>query len=356
MDIVFFRENYIFILMKKYIICIMLFGSFALSVCHRACSGQNHELAAFKFRKEIYISGANQELFNYPVRIRIEKDLVGRKNVEADFRDVRFVAADGQTTLAYYLEEEIVLPLARNDSGNVIAGLTKAGEATSVDFWVKIPQLPKDGLTIYLYYGNKNAVSASNSESVFLFFDDFNGSNVDKEKWLVHTELITQPFVREGVLCLQEGTVISRNFKIKEGILEFKAKAEKNASIQGIVRGGSLDSPFPIEETVYSSGYPGAEHAIAINDVAKLNIGNPIEPMKKYIYKVVVNSAGIIFERFNNDYEKQAEIRFLDTYKLSDGHIGLKASGAVFDGGSAYFDWVRVRPYANPEPNAVLQN
>lgn len=299
----------------------------------------NRDLPAFRNHKPIYISGAGRDLFNYPVKITIgsggpvtgprKADVVCEGGIEPDFRDIRFTAADGQTPLAYYQDD-------------------------SADFWVKIPQIPKEGTKIFLYYGNKAAVSLSNPEAVFLFYDDFNGNKLNEEKWLVRPELKSQTFERDGALCLNDSSVISRNFKMKEGILEFKAMAEKNTAIQGIVHGNAAaNTLLRVEETVYASDFPGAEHTIAVNDVAKLNIGSPIKPLKEYIFKVIVNTQGITFERFDKDYEKQAEIRFLDTYKLEKGYIGLRTAGASLGAGSAYFDWVRVRPYAGIEPKVI---
>lgn len=290
---------------------------------------RSKELAAFKYNKAINISGSSEELFNYPLKIRIGKDVKCEGDVEPDFRDIRFAAADGQTLLNYYLEPSSI-------------------------FWVKIPQIPEEGVTIYMYYGNKEAVTLSNPERVFPFFDDFNSKELNQAKWQVRQELEKTCGLKDGRLQLKGGSVIARNFKMKKGVLEFKAKAEKNAAIQAICRGVFTGrSVYPSEQMVYSSAYPGAEHTIAVNDVAKLNIGNPIQPYTDYIYKAIVGSAGITFERYSGDYEKQAEIRFLDTYTSDEGYIGLKAGVSFFDSGNVYFDWVRARPYAEVEPKAV---
>jgi len=288
-------------------------------------------LSSFKYHKLIRISGGDKELFNYPLKISISKETTCSGNVEPDFKDVRFTAADGQTPLDYFLE--------RISSDNL------------ADFWVKIPQIPKEGASICLYYGNKKAVLLSKPENVFSFFDDFNAPDLDETKWLIPPEFRKGYSFQEGYLRLSDCSVISRKFKMKEAILEFKAKAEKNTAIIAVVRGKDMTNlGLPFEEIVYSSSYPGAEHTIAVNDVAKLNIGRPIEAMVEYIYKVIVSSKGITFERYGKNYEKQAEIHFLEVYKLDEGYIGLKTNSALLSGGSAFFDWVRVRPYTEIEP------
>lgn len=53
--------------------------------------------------------------------------------------------------------------------------------------WVKVDVLPKDGSTIYMYYGNPGAPDNQKGESVFEFFDDFSGTAVDQAKWITGT-------------------------------------------------------------------------------------------------------------------------------------------------------------------------
>lgn len=304
---------------------------------------RNPVLKSFKFQKSIFISGGNRQLFNYPVKIKVgflnTGDISCDGNIESDFRDARFTSADGQSILPYYLEE--------------LQGKDKQYSL----FWVKIPQLPTEGVRIYFYYGNKEAVCASLPESVFSLFDDFNALVLDNRIWQVRSELKKGCVIKNGYLELTDCSIVSHKFKMEEQILEFKAKAEKNGAIQAIVRGNDTNhSLLPFEETVYSSSYPGAEHTIAVNDVAKLNINRPIKEMRDYIYKVKLKQAGITFERYSEDYEKEAEVRFLDTFRVDEGYIGLKASSAPFGNGSVYFDWVRARPYTEVEPKVFGEN
>ena len=295
---------------------------------------RNPDLANYKYHKPIYISGGSEEVFNYPVRVG-DTLPIEFKNVP-----VMFTAADGQTPLYHYLEK----------------GLSPQGADPEI-FYVKVPQIPKDGAMIYVYYGRglfpQGTVPEiyNDANKVFSFFDDFAGTNLNEEKWKVMTGLKKEYAVKDGNLALKDCLIISRNFQIKQGILEFKARAEKGASIQAIIRGSRAKEGYlPFEQMVYSSAYPGAEHAIAINNLAKLNIGKPIEPMTDYIYKVIVNASGIIFERYSRDYKKEAEIQFLDIGSVNEGYVGLKTDDNPFTEGKVYFDWVRVRPYVEIEP------
>jgi len=332
--------------MNKYAIAIIS-GFLSLGLVFQAPAGQVPDTAIYKEHKVIYVSGGSQEVFNYPL------------NINLDSSDVYFTSADGQTPLYYYKEIAASPAAPRNDTSGVIASEAKQSRI----FWVKIPRIPREGTTIHIYY-NKRKLFPTETVSdtdkyldpnkVFPFFDDFKEPVLNQEKWEAAPGLKKEYSIKEGYLQLKDGLIISRSFKIKQGIIEFKAKAEENAGIQAVVRAKfSLQAPFPYEQIVYSSNYPGAEHTIAINDIAKLNIGKPIQPLVFYIYKVVVNPAGIIFERYSQDYEKQAQIQFLDVGNLDEGYIGLKANAAPFNAGSVYFDWIRVRPYLEIEPKAI---
>jgi len=293
----------------------------------------------FKYKKAIGITGTGEELFDWPVKIQIGTDLYAGKGISGNFRDVRFAAADGESGLSYYLE--------RVDLRN--------GLAVSADFWVRIPQLPAEGGQVYVYYGNSRASDGSDGDKVFPFFDDFNGRELDTGKWELKAGLDKECSLSDGWLELGDCSVISRQFRIRKGIIEFKAKADKGAAIQAVVRGAmSAHGAYPMEQLVYSSAYPGAEHAIAVNDVAKLNTGSPIKPLAEYIYRASLNQSEIVFERFSGSYEKEAEIRFLNMDSSDTGYIGLRAGADLLEKGSAYFDWIRVRPYAESEPAAIL--
>jgi len=68
--------------------------------------------------------------------------------------DLVATSGDGVTQIAFYIE-----------SWNA---------PTSASIWVRVPSIPAGGTTVYLYYGNPSATSASNGDATFLFFEDFN--------------------------------------------------------------------------------------------------------------------------------------------------------------------------------------
>ncbi|HEV7454373.1 MAG TPA: DUF2341 domain-containing protein, partial [Candidatus Saccharimonadales bacterium] len=79
--------------------------------------------------------------------------------------DIRFTASDGVTALPFWIE-----------SWN--------RATSSASLWVNVPTIDSvNGATLYMYYGNSTAASASSGNSTFDFFDDFSGGTVDPTKW-----------------------------------------------------------------------------------------------------------------------------------------------------------------------------
>jgi hypothetical protein len=49
-----------------------------------------------------------------------------------------------------------------------------------------VPSIPAGESNITMYYGNSEAVSQSNGETTFDFFDDFSTTILDTNKWAIH--------------------------------------------------------------------------------------------------------------------------------------------------------------------------
>jgi hypothetical protein len=91
------------------------------------------------------------------------QELIDAGKMRADRGDMRFADTDGVTPLRYWEETE----------GNI---------------WLKVPSIPASSKkTIYFYYGNPSAASASNGSQTFEVFDQFDGNSIDTSKWqLMH--------------------------------------------------------------------------------------------------------------------------------------------------------------------------
>jgi len=105
-------------------------------------------------------------LYNYQILIELTSSNFDFENCKSDGSDVRFTESDGITELPYWIEEW-------------------DPEEKHARVWVRVFSLAPLESFIYLYYNNPDVEeSNSNGESTFLFFDDFDGTELDTEKWL----------------------------------------------------------------------------------------------------------------------------------------------------------------------------
>ncbi|RLB80123.1 MAG: hypothetical protein DRH17_12545, partial [Deltaproteobacteria bacterium] len=131
-------------------------------------------LEGWQYRKSHEIVGSTAgAVTDYQIRIKVHygsgtdsgEDVYLNGKCRTDFGDIRFTSDDGVTELPYWMEEKV-------DGDYAI-------------FWVKVPSIPANPntATIYIYYGNPDATTTSNGDNTFLFFDDFEGSDLDTSKW-----------------------------------------------------------------------------------------------------------------------------------------------------------------------------
>jgi parallel beta-helix repeat protein len=103
-------------------------------------------------------------LINYQVNVNITYD----SDMQPDFADIRFTNEEEDTELDYWIE-------SKSD-----------GEWCSV--WVEVDSIDtSNGTQAYIYYGNLFAESASNATNTLLLYDDFLGTSLDTGKWETHT-------------------------------------------------------------------------------------------------------------------------------------------------------------------------
>jgi len=106
---------------------------------------------AWAYRRPITISNSSgQELTDYQALVTLDSSF---NFTLSDGNDLRVTEDDGTTQIPFWIEEW-------NEAGTIAR------------IWVKIPSLPIGDNTIYLYYGNSGAASASNGDTTFELFDD----------------------------------------------------------------------------------------------------------------------------------------------------------------------------------------
>ena len=89
----------------------------------------------WSYRRAVTISSpCGQIVTDYPTRVLLDSSFDFGK-AKTDGSDLRVTASDGTTLISYWIE-------------------SWSPGTTSASIWVKVPQIPTAGTTIYLYYGN----------------------------------------------------------------------------------------------------------------------------------------------------------------------------------------------------------
>jgi len=129
-------------------------------------------VSGYDYRKQIPITGQSGAGTNYQVKLEVHSGsgtdsngVVYLSDHSQDFpNDIRFTDDNGTTELDHWLEE---LDIENNKAA----------------FWIEIKDDLSSNQNFYIYYGNSSANSASNGTNTFTFFDDFEASSLDSNKW-----------------------------------------------------------------------------------------------------------------------------------------------------------------------------
>jgi len=124
--------------------------------------------SAWPYTKTVAIyNPGTTALTDYQVRLNVANE----PGMNADFSDVRFKADPAGDFLPYWTESY--------------------SETVNAMMWVKVPNLPVGVTTeLTMYYGNPAAEDAGDGETVFEFFDDFEGASLDTAKWVVDSDIV----------------------------------------------------------------------------------------------------------------------------------------------------------------------
>jgi hypothetical protein len=190
---------------------------------YSAKSDSTGTINQFTRRKDIKITtGGTSTPTNYQVKVTIAYE----PEMQASFQDIRFNTKAG-TYIDYWIESFTV--------------------STTATVWLELPNAITDpgSDTIWMYYGNPSASSASNGDNTFLFFDGFEGTSINTSKWTPTGGGIT---VAASVVTLAASSTNSLNsllsspFVTQENtILRAYIKTEYYASSRGEQTFGTMD-------------------------------------------------------------------------------------------------------------------
>jgi len=281
-------------------------------------------LSGYPYRKKVTISGSSGAGAYYQVKLSIGSSSGGDFHLEGhctDFpNDIRFTDDDGTTLLDYWIEDPTQDPIT---------------------VWVEVKDSLDNNVDIYCYYGKSGESSASDGEATFLFFDDFEGTALDLNKWTGSTDKVE---VSDGLL---HGTTSSEWYDIAHTeeanalnkVVESRVKVTSVRTKPAGPHDGTRFAFFSHEvdgDDVYQM-HDGSSWHNTLND-------NAINEDTWDVYTIIVFGDGSC--KYINNLGEKLSTDFTSTKLQNTGTFEIH-----LEPGASYYDWVLVRKYASPEPS-----
>jgi len=298
----------------------------------------------YSYRRRVRITElSGKTLTDYQVKIEIRVEDPIFAHARSAGEDIRFCYYPEENMIPYWIEKF-------------------DPDAEEAIIWVKVPKIPANStMDIYLYYGNPTVASASDGDAVFEIFDDFEEASLDTSKWLnAGTETWS---VENGNLVIEPTSnnqyLVSRRAVGSYGIIiESRIKAEQagdSAAHPGLIWHANTETGSSHRnDHIYFRPHQYGDGSFPNIQPAYFD-GALNQHSGKY---------GSYFD-WNTWYEIKVEIINSSTIKLygngelwhtwgnqqySYEHVGFVAHA----NGKDYFDYIRVRKYASPEPSVSV--
>lgn len=292
-------------------------------------------LEGWTYRKRITIAGSSGAGIGYQVLLKIGESSGSSgvhfhlENHAKNFpHDIRFTDKHGGKLLNYWIQA------VTGESPNRVAR-----------FWVKVEDNLDSNVDIYCYYGKEGAVSISNGEGTFLFFDSFR----DLSKWQI---LSGTWDIKSGVLRALGGvnTIIRTKTYKTPSNYAFDCRIKPETGYEALQAEAQVFGL--IDANNFFTSYPGVYYGNAKRNYwdhwkkTKGSWSNLKRVMNIYLdgwvwQNISVRVTGTSFKTFKED----TEVASLSDSSLTPGYIGLLNLYEI-----CYYDDVRVRKYVDPEP------
>jgi len=301
----------------------------------------------WKYRQEVkIINNAGKYLYGHQVLVTLTNSNFDFFHANTHGKDFRAVSSDGSTSYPYYIE--------------------KWDWGQEAKIWVRIPTVPPGESTFYIYYGNPNADSES-SGITFDFFDDFEGSDLDPEKWTLGWDYKYYHYdgpnysVSDSKLSIWASghwRALHGNFTVSESdavIVEQKVYIEGTDQYQnylyfgsgpndyrfgiqedwGTTSGNNVRAHYKVDSDHYSSPLYNVHNDWHIARIIK----SDLHTFTAEILDLEFNRLGNTFTTTQDDWTEDWEAVPLYLPRFSSKTV---------------IDWVRIRKYADPEPTTEL--
>ncbi len=289
------------------------------SVTYNGTNASVASQSSWTRRKAITITNNTAStLTNFEVSIPVTYD----SDMQADFDDIRFTSSNGTTFINYWLE-------------------TKT-DSTSATFWVQVPSIAgSSAATIYMYYGNALAASASSATSTFLFADDFSGT-LDTSKWTT----IGAPSNSSGILNLSSSNygIWATSYTLP-GSVVIESYISKSVSSGGAMGAVTAAGRFQGELTTSGYGFDYLYYGGTIyGEVGAAETGFSTWSSSAYRRQKIIYVSGSSVKVYDNS----ANTTFSSGVPSASGGFHPEIYN---NSGTLSADWIFVRSYASTDPS-----
>ncbi len=303
--------------------------------------------AGWLYADRFVVRNGGGALSDFQVRLVFDHAaLVNAGRSQPDGDDLRFgVSCDGQELLPYYIE----------------SGLNTA----TCLVWLRFPQLAAGDTPFLMFYGNPAAARASDPDSVFHLYDDFEKLEIDPVKWertfgslIVNGRLrpVKENVDRGGENYIYSTADLSalNNVGIVEAEISYPLGSDGGNLIFYVSDPNSprhcLLQHDSRQFDVFDYGYRSSSFGTTFG------VGNNLEwePGEPVYYRVTILSNAVShFRQSLLDASRTTSDVGSTNLPISSGwnHVGFSAFQTV--NGGFEIEYVRVRRYADPEPVAV---
>lgn len=312
--------------------CAVLLAVSATGLAHAQC------MSGWTYYMPVTISNANPStLTNYQVRLTVNTATpVGAGHMLASGNDIRFT--DGSCNNIHYWIE---------------SGMNTA----TTYIWVKVPSLAaSSNTTINMYYGNVAAPAASNGDSTFLFFDDFNDNSFNTSKWTVRGTPggLTESGGIVNFYGSSNWEYFRSNTTFTGPVIIEDREMSTNVSAAMVLGYGGTDTRFTFRE--YSAGMKGTTYDPDVSGGNAWQLTNyPNVPHPTNVYHEYSLAPSLVGGVITLSSFCDVTASNCNTTSTALGYSGSSYYVGYSSYNSSYqinVDWIRVRSYAAQTPTS----
>ena len=256
-------------------------------------------------------------------------------DMQADFDDIRFYDATAELELPYWIESKT--------------------DGVSATIYVKT--LVNNN--IYMYYGNSSAASSSNADRVYDFYDDFQGTVIDTEKW---EEIDPSSWISQNDGLILSDLDNSETWtKALISQQTFERADAKEIYVDLTIGGDTSDVNYFMlgweKDQITSPSYTQLWHAIYWNDTnfdtyensSNTGASGSYAWNTSYEMRIVLKTEGAKYYVKGGAFSDWTLVQETSTYASSPMRIGIVQSSH-----SVTIHHVKIQNYAPVEPAVVI--